>query len=205
MPSSDLTDLKAVALPSTQIFVCDTGSEDSIRSFVKEAEKALKGGKIDFLLNNAGINSVPDQTALSIKVEGLFENVRVNVLGPAKMVQFFCEKEMLSAEVRIMNMSSGLGSQAVSLAIEPRRCATYSISKAALNSLTVQQSGEVRELLPGAVVICMDPGWVRTRMGGDGAVLEAEESIGGMLKCVHGLTDGSNGKFYTYTGKEVPW
>jgi hypothetical protein len=51
----------------------------------------------------------------------------------------------------------------------------------------------------------MDPGWVKTRMGGDGAVLLPEESIGGMLKCVHGLGEGDNGKFYTYTGKEVPW
>jgi hypothetical protein len=40
-------------------------------------------------------------------------------------------------------------------------------------------------------------------MGGEGAVLEPEESISGMLKVVHGL-EGS-GKFYTYDGSEVPW
>ena len=51
----------------------------------------------------------------------------------------------------------------------------------------------------------MDPGWVKTRMGGEGAMIEAEESIGGMLRCVHGLGEGDNGKFFTYTGKEVPW
>lgn len=102
-------------------------------------------------------------------------------------------------------MTSGLASMKVSLGISPRRCATYSISKAALNALTVQQSGHVREKLEGVVVVCMDPGWVKTRMGGEGAVLEAEESIGGMLRCVHGLTGDDNGKFYTYTGEEVPW
>ena len=103
-------------------------------------------------------------------------------------------------------MTSGLGSMHVSLSITPRKCATYSISKSALNALTVQQSGELREKLgPKCVVVCMDPGWVKTRMGGEGAVLEPEESISGMLKCVQGLGEGDNGKFFTYTGKEVPW
>jgi NAD(P)-dependent dehydrogenase (short-subunit alcohol dehydrogenase family) len=203
--SADLGDLKKVASPTTKILTCDTGSLDSIRSFVSEASETLKGTKIDFLLNNAGINSVPEQTSLSINPADLDENIRVNVIGPAKTTQFLLEAELLSPSARIVNMSSGLGSMAVSLSISPRKCATYSISKAALNALTVQQSGEVRERLGKAVVICMDPGWVKTRMGGKGAEIEAEVSIGGMLKCVHGLTDKSNGKFFTYTGEEVKW
>lgn len=130
----------------------------------------------------------------------------MNVIGPAKTTEFLLGAGLFAPDARIVNMSSGLGSMAVSLSISPRKCATYSISKAALNALTVQQSGEVVEKLGGgAVVICMDPGWVKTRMGGSGAVLEPEESIGGMLKCIHGLEEGSNGKFFTYTGKEVPW
>lgn len=127
------------------------------------------------------------------------------MIGPAKTTQFLLEAELLSPSARIVNMSSGLGSMAVSLSIEPRKAATYSISKAGLNALTVQQSGEVAQKLGKGAVICIDPGWVKTRMGGSGAVLEPEESISGMLKCIHGLDQGSNGKFYTYTGKEVPW
>jgi NAD(P)-dependent dehydrogenase (short-subunit alcohol dehydrogenase family) len=203
--SSDLADLKKAASSSTQILTCDTGDIESIRSFATEASKALDGSKVDYLLNNAGINSVPEQTSLSINPADLEENIRVNVIGPAKMTQFLLEADLLSSSARIMNMSSGLGSMAVSLSIEPRKCATYSISKAALNALTVQQSGEVAQKLGTAVVICMDPGWVKTRMGGSGAVLEAEESIGGMLKCLHGLSNKSNGKFFTYTGEEVAW
>lgn len=188
-----------------QILTCDTGDVESIRSFASEAGKALNGSKINYLLNNAGINSVPEQTSLSINPADLEENIRVNVIGPAKTTQFLLEADLLSSSARIVNMSSGLGSMTVSMSIEPRKCATYSISKAALNSLTVQQSGEVAQKLGKGVIICMDPGWVKTRMGGSGAVLEAEESIGGMLKCVHGLSEESNGKFFTYTGKEVAW
>ncbi|KAK5133220.1 hypothetical protein LTR08_008055 [Meristemomyces frigidus] len=206
--SSDLSDLKKVASDNTHILECDTGDLDSIKRFATDAApKTLGSGKkIDVLLSNAGINTKPEQSSLSIGPEDLAEQIRVNVLGPAKIVEFLVSASLLSPAVKIMNMSSGLGSMHVSLSIFPRKCATYSISKAALNALTAQQSGDLREKLGGeCVVVSMDPGWVKTRMGGEGAVLEAEESIKGMLKCVHGLAERDNGKFFTYTGKEVPW
>lgn len=204
--SSDLTDLNALNKHSNiHILECDTGDVTSIKSFVKEAAKTLSGKKLDYLFNNAGINSVPEQGSLTIDPADLDEQIRVNVIGPAKTTEYLLEADLLSPNAVILNMTSGLGSNAVSKSIEPRKCATYSISKAALNMLTVHQSGDLRAKLPGCVVVCMDPGWVKTRMGGEGAVLEPEESIGGMLKTVHGLGKEDTGKFYTYTGKEVPW
>ncbi|KAK3671924.1 hypothetical protein LTR78_008099 [Recurvomyces mirabilis] len=206
--NSDLDDLEKAASnneKNTHILTCDTGHLDSIKNFVSQAKESLGGKKIDFLLNNAGINSVPHQNSLSIGPEDLDEQIRVNVLGPAKTTEFLLAASLLDAKARIINMTSGLGSMTQSLTITPRKCATYSISKGAVNSLTVQQSGDVREKLgKECVVICMDPGWVKTRMGGEGAVLEPEESIAGMLKCIHGLKEDDNGKFFTYTGKEVP-
>jgi NAD(P)-dependent dehydrogenase (short-subunit alcohol dehydrogenase family) len=44
--------------------------------------------------------------------------------------------------------------------------------------LTVHQSEQLKDR--GIKVICMDPGWVKTRMGGEGAILEPHESIGGV-------------------------
>ena len=41
--------------------------------------------------------------------------------------------------------------------------------------------------------------------GGEGAILELEESIGGMLKVLRGVRPEHTGKFYTYSGEEVPW
>lgn len=202
----NLSDLEKISSKQIHTLVCDTGSIDSIRNLPSQVLKTLASGqKLDYVINNAAINSVPEQTSLSLEPKDLEEQMRVNVIGPAKTTQFLLENELLSPAVRIVNMTSGLGSMSVSLSITPRKCAAYSISKSAVNALTVQQSGEVREKLGEAIVVCVDPGWVKTRMGGDGAVLEPEESVGGMLKCIHGLEDGSNGKFYTYTGEEVPW
>ena len=71
------------------------------------------------------------------------------------------------------------------------------------NRLTVHQAAELKSR--GIKVICMDPGWVKTRMGGEGAILEPHESIGGMLKTIHGLDMQGSGRFWQYDGQEVPW
>ncbi|MCJ1412567.1 hypothetical protein MMC19_006664 [Ptychographa xylographoides] len=203
--SGDLSDLKALASQSksTKIHIleCDTSSLKSMQSFATEISSALgKTGKLDFLLSNAGINSVPNESSLTITPEGLAEQITVNVLGPAKTAEYL--KAHLQSGSVVMNMTSGLGSVERSKGMTPRKCCTYSISKAALNMLTVHQAEDLGE---GICVICMDPGWVKTRMGGEGAVLEPQESIGGMLRTIHKIGKTENGRFYTYTGEEVPW
>jgi hypothetical protein len=69
--------------------------------------------------------------------------------------------------------------------------------------LTVQQATDLKE--KGVRVISMNPGWVRTRMGGESAVLKPEDSISGMLKVIHGLKDDETAKFYSYNGEQLPW
>lgn len=69
--------------------------------------------------------------------------------------------------------------------------------------LTVQLAAALKER--GAVCVCMDPGWVKTRMGGERAMLQAEESIGKMLNVLNGLKGEDSGKFYRYSGEEAPW
>ena len=57
----------------------------------------------------------------------------------------------------------------------------------------------------GVTVISMDPGWVKTDMGGPHADIEAPESISGQLKVYDALTLGDTGKFYKYDGSIVPF
>ncbi|POS73594.1 short chain dehydrogenase/reductase SDR [Diaporthe helianthi] len=204
--SADLSDLKSVASSSTHILVCDTSDPGSVASFVPEASSLLAGRKIDFLLHVAGVNLHPEQTSLSMTADALHTNLQVNVFGLARTTQLLLGSGALSPDVRILNMTSGLGSLSKSEGISPRKCLPYSISKAGVNMLTVHQAEELRTAgLPGAVVMAMDPGWVKTRMGGDGAVLEPEESIGGMLKVLHSVESKDNGRFRSYDGSKVPW
>ncbi|CAD0095951.1 unnamed protein product [Aureobasidium mustum] len=204
--SNDLTDLKSLNKNNNiHILECDTGDASSITSFVEACGNTLSGKKIDYLLNNSGINAVPEQDSLSISEGDMNEHIKINVLGPAKTTEGFHKADLLASDVKVLNMTSGLGSMKVSIGIKPRKCTTYSISKAALNMLTIHQGEELRKKLQGAVVISMDPGWVKTRMGGEGALIEAHESISGMLKVLHGLKKEDTASFWTYTGEQVPW
>jgi hypothetical protein len=46
---------------------------------------------------------------------------------------------------------------------------------------------------------------VRHTVGGKGAIMEKDESIRGMLKCLKGLKLEDSGKFFAYDGKEKAW
>ncbi|KAK1826121.1 C-factor [Podospora conica] len=204
---SDLGELRAVASPTTHILECDTSCLTSIHQFAKDAARVLHpaGQKIDFLLNNAGINAASWQTSLSLGPDDMAAQFSVNVLGPAKVVEFLLGADLLAPDVRIFNMTSGLGSVQRTLDKGAAECTGYAITKAALNMLSTHQSIQLKEKLPGVVVVVCDPGWVKTRMGGPNAILEHHESIEGMLKVLHGLKAEDTGKFFHYSGGNLPW
>ena len=90
---------------------------------------------------------------------------------------------------RIVNVSSGWGSFAEGLTGP----AAYSITKAALNALTVTLA---RELPPNVKVNSICPGWVRTRMGGSEATRSPEEGAETALWLATLPEDGPSGGFY---------
>jgi NAD(P)-dependent dehydrogenase (short-subunit alcohol dehydrogenase family) len=196
----ELDDLKSLASSKSDkvhIVECDTSSVSSIKKAGEEISTLVSDGQLHYLLNNAGINSVSGQTALTINPEDLHKHIDTNVIGPSELFKAL-QKHLDKGSV-VLNMSSGLGSVGKGIV----KCTTYAVSKAALNMLTVHQAEVLKE--KSAVAIVMDPGWVQTRMGGEGAILTPEESIGGMLKVLHSVTLEESGRFYQYDGKTVLW
>ena len=101
---------------------------------------------------------------------------------------------------KIAYLSSRMGSIA---AMTNAGSALYRASKAALNAVA---KAVALELAPrGVVVIALHPGWVRTDMGGAGADIEAEASVAGMRSVIERAGARESGRFFDYTGKEVPW
>ncbi len=81
--------------------------------------------------------------------------------------------------------------------------ALYRASKAALNAVV---KAVALELAPrGVVAIALHPGWVRTDMGGAGADLEPEASVTGMRAVIEQVQSRDSGRFFDYSGKDVPW
>ena len=57
----------------------------------------------------------------------------------------------------------------------------------------------------GIISIAMNPGWVRTDMGGPRADMDAPEAITAMRKVIAGLSRADNGKFIDFAGSPLPW
>ena len=200
--SIDLSDLHSLnSNNNVHIVECDVSSLESLSGIEFRVAEILskKSCNLDFLFNVAGINATSSDTSLTFDPKSMAEHMQTNVLGPAKIVQSL--RKYLARGATVLNMSSGLGSLAV--ASEITKCCTYSMSKAALNMLTVHQSKDLKG--NGVKVVCMDPGWVKTRMGGEGAVLEVQDSVRNMLDIVARLKEADSGKFYRQDGEIVPW
>lgn len=199
----DIAELKALANKNSSVHIieCDVSSTDSISSLEFRVVEILSktGDSLNYLFNVAGINATSSDNSLSIDPKSLQNHMQINVVGPAKIVEVL--KKYLARGAVVMNMTSGLASMTV--AKDMQKCCTYSISKAAQNMLSLHQAGDLKR--SNVIVICMDPGWVKTRMGGKGAMVEPEVSISGMLDVIKGLRKEDSGKFYRFDGTQVPW
>ncbi|MES2937753.1 MAG: SDR family oxidoreductase [Pseudomonadota bacterium] len=73
----------------------------------------------------------------------------------------------------------------------------YRASKAALNMAVVAAQSDY----PKAIMAVISPGWVKTDMGGPGATLETERSVGLMRETVSRLSFTHQGAFLNYDGR----
>ncbi len=187
----------------------DVTKPDTILSARNIIEK--EQGKLDILINNAGINGGLPQTALTASVDRFKEVYETNVFGIISVTQTFIDLLKKSPEPRIVNVSSSQGS--LTLASDPdykyyqHKGAIYQSSKSALNMYTIALAYELRDT--AFKVNSVDPGFTKTDFNhhhGTGTVEEAGERI-----VKYALTDanGPTGKYFSEdvnpeTG-EIPW
>lgn len=178
----------------------DLSSPESIASVPSQL---LPGLKINALIQNAAalFPATREETLLTMASESLTQHFNVNVIGPALLVQVLVP--LLAPGAIIANITSGIGSLSmVSSGRINAELTAYSISKTALNMLTVHQA---KALTGKAIVVCVDPGHVKTPMGGPKASVEIADSARGVLKALGGLRSEDACKFYLYNGDTLPW
>jgi NAD(P)-dependent dehydrogenase (short-subunit alcohol dehydrogenase family) len=164
--------LTARSLPKAKATAAELGNRNLIPAQLDVADPssiaALHGrvvgefGRLDVLINNAAIHYDTWQRAINADITVVQEAFEANVYGPWRLCQTFIPLLRQSRQPRIVNVSSGAG------ALNGMRGGTpaYSMTKAALNALTLMLGDEVRgdRILVNAVC----PGWVATDMGGRG-------------------------------------
>jgi len=161
---------------------------------------------IDILLSNAALT--PRYKSAFKKIKGVdFDIARssfeINVLGPLKLIQSFMPNVEKSQGKKIIALSSKVGSFSERPKIPFMY--SYSISKAALNSLLYSLSFESKR--KNIVVVAISPGMVNTTPGMKlpGAI-ETEESVTKMMQVIDDLTMADNGHFIDYEdGRQLAW
>jgi NAD(P)-dependent dehydrogenase (short-subunit alcohol dehydrogenase family) len=163
---------------------------------------AAEGG-LDVLVNNAGIAG-QRRTVDEFTPEDIAYVFATNVLGIVRVTHAFLPLLHRSAAPVVVNVSSGMGSLAVTS--DPERLEStlvslgYATSKAAVNMLTTQYA----KALPGMRINAVDPGYTATDLNsrrGTQTVEEGAEAIVAMAKV------GSSGPTGSFTDRHglVPW
>ncbi len=154
-------------------------------------------GGLDVLVNDAGIHYDTWQTAAEADLAVVEEALAVNVVGAWRMAVALTP--LLRPGGRLVNVSSGAGSfgETGGAGGAP----AYSVSKAAMNMLTVKLAADLRPR--GVLVNAVCPGWVATDMGGAGGRPVADGAAS-VLWAVDIGDDGPHGGFFR-DGRRVPW
>jgi NAD(P)-dependent dehydrogenase (short-subunit alcohol dehydrogenase family) len=167
---------------------------------IRAAATQLDGQAIDLLLNNAGIIGPRGQTIGNIDYEAWANVFAINTMGPMRVSEGFVEHVADSDRKLIVTLTSGMGSIADNTS---GGSVLYRSSKAAVNMVTRSLA---IDLAPrGITCVVINPGWVRTDMGGINASLEPSESISRMRRIIATLGPEQSGKFFNHTGREYPW
>jgi NAD(P)-dependent dehydrogenase (short-subunit alcohol dehydrogenase family) len=168
-------------------------------------------GKLDILINNAGISKGFPENALSTTIKDIQEVFDTNFFGVISVTQAFLELLRKSESPRISNITSGLGS--LTLHNDPNwkyynvKLASYTPSKAALNAYTILLAYELKDL--HFKVNAIDPGYTATDFNHHSGPGTVERAATFIIK--HTLTDENapTGKFFSNDiedGTEIsPW
>lgn len=187
----------------------DVDSDESVAAAVATIE--AKAGRLDVLINNAGVNPTYDPTEASIatvKIPVLNSTFNTNAAAVLRMIQAVLPGMKKTGHGRIVNVSTemaslqGLASDYYPLAV------SYRISKLALNGIIALAAKELAGT--DILVNAYSPGWLKTDMGGPDAPFTAEEGAETALYLATLPTGGPNGKFFAEMRKfggpfEVPW
>jgi len=206
------SDLRSKSITSTVIPVqLDVASNTSVKAAVKRVSE--KYGKLDLLVNNAGYATVPpsaeeDAEAYRSAFEGVYD---VNVTSVALCMALFLPLLRKSGDGRIINISSGRASMQIlaSGTMPPTVSIPYSISKVALNALTVEMSRY--EENKDVMFQLVSPGHCKTEFNGYRGARDPMEGANVVIECAtrpkHELR---NAGFWETKGSsreltEVPW
>jgi len=181
-------------IPGAEVLPLDVADPVSIAA----AAAAVKArhGRLDVLVNNAGILLDEATGLLELETDVLRRTLETNAIGPLLLAQACVP--LMGKGARIVNVSSGGGQLSEPASWAPAYC----ISKTTLNAITVQLAAALGSR--GIAVNAVCPGWVRTDMGGPGAPRSLQQGAESILWLVSEAPAELTGGFWR-DGKRIAW
>ncbi|NHC37124.1 SDR family oxidoreductase [Scytonema millei] len=185
----------------------DVNNSNEIQSAVQEIGDRF--GKLDVLINNAGVMLDGEwsiSNASSVPIDTIRKTFETNFFALVELTQKLLPLILNSPSGRIVNMASIEGS--LTLHADPNspiydaKPFAYDASKAAVNSFTVHLAHELRHT--SVKVNSAHPGWVKTELGGEGAMMDITEGAKTGVELATLPDDGSSGGFF-HLGQPLPW
>ncbi|WP_375452176.1 SDR family oxidoreductase [uncultured Devosia sp.] len=163
-------------------------------------------GKLDILINNAGIPGRQPVAPSEQGVDDIRAIYETNVFGPIRVTQAFLPLLKAAERANIVMVSSGLGS--LGWLSDPANMffgvniLGYNSSKTALNAVTVAFA---KELADTAIKVnAADPGYTATDFNGHTGYRTVEQAAAGIVWLATLDASGPNGAFY-FEQTQVPW
>ena len=161
------------------------------------AELGETGG-VDVLVNNAAVLLDEGVGVLDVDVDTARETFETNLFGALAACRAFVPGMIARRWGRVVNVSSGAGQLVGMEGYAP----SYSMSKAALNALTRQLASAARGR--NVLVNSVDPGWVRTDMGGSGAPRSVQQGADTVVWLATLPDGGPTGGFF-HDRRPIDW
>ena len=200
-----IADLQAQGLSIDCVKLDVTLNDDIEKAYAYIEEKY---GKLDVLVNNAGIMHSEEKwignSVLDVSEKALTQTMFVNFFGPFRMARTFVPLLEKGEDARIVNLSAKLASLSLHAdrksAVGNTKPFAYNTSKTALNQLTTHLAHALRR--KKIKVVSIYPGWVQTEMGGANATYPVEEGVGTVLKAIN---DNIETATFFHDDHDVPW
>jgi NAD(P)-dependent dehydrogenase (short-subunit alcohol dehydrogenase family) len=160
-------------------------------------KQRLADRPLDLLFVNAAVTGPSQGPIGDADPDAFAQMMLTNVLGPLRIADRFAEQVTDTGTVAVM--SSSLGSIELN---ETGGWEAYRTSKAALNMGLRSIAARRRDR---RTYLAMDPGWVRTDMGGASADLSIEESIPALADALAARAGQGGVAFVNYQNKDWPW
>lgn len=194
--AESLLNLAGLAPQQISVHIADMKELATLQALAYE----LRNESIDILVNNAGVYG-PDKNRFGeVDVAGWHEAFQVNCISPLKLSELMIGSIQSGRGKTIACISSKMGSMEDNTS---GGSYIYRASKAALNAVVKSMSVDLRG--QGIKVVALNPGWVKTDMGGPNAEISTRERVSRMFDVLLTLSESDSGRFIDIDGSDIPW